>query len=132
MLPGRAGAQSGTVTDDAFLSSNPATQVLNFNGQGISLVVAGGGSQRGGAPVGTSTTYIKFQLQSSLPPNSGGANVAKATLKLYLSPGTNPTGEITSFPSTSAWSEGTRHAGSAPNVAATPFASDVVLGKGNS
>jgi hypothetical protein len=41
LLPARAAAQSATVTDDAFLSSNSATQQFNLNGQGIVLVVAG-------------------------------------------------------------------------------------------
>ncbi len=41
LVPGRASAQSGTVTDDAFLSSNPTTQQINLNGHGISLIVAG-------------------------------------------------------------------------------------------
>jgi hypothetical protein len=41
LIPIRAAAQSGTVTDDAFLASDPITQVVNLNGQGISLIVAG-------------------------------------------------------------------------------------------
>jgi hypothetical protein len=41
LLPSGASAQSATVTDDAFLSSNSTTQFVNSNGQGISLLVAG-------------------------------------------------------------------------------------------
>ena len=41
LLPSRAAAQSATVTDDAFLSTNSTTQSVNLNGQGISLLVAG-------------------------------------------------------------------------------------------
>jgi hypothetical protein len=41
VLPSRAAGQSATVTDDAFLSSNATTQLLNLNGQGGSLIVAG-------------------------------------------------------------------------------------------
>jgi hypothetical protein len=39
--PGQVWAQSGTVTDDAFISTSSTTQLVNFNGQGIALVVAG-------------------------------------------------------------------------------------------
>jgi hypothetical protein len=89
LSPGRAAAQSGTETDDAFISGNAATQFLNFNGQGISLIVAGSSANAGVVRVGTTTTYIKFQLQSSLPPTVAAANVAKATLKLFFSTGTS-------------------------------------------
>jgi len=41
LLPRCASAQSATVTDDAFLSTSSTTQSVNFNGQGISLLVAG-------------------------------------------------------------------------------------------
>jgi hypothetical protein len=38
LLPGKAAAQSGTVTDDAFVSSNLAPAFLaNANGQGIAM-----------------------------------------------------------------------------------------------
>jgi hypothetical protein len=37
-LPVKTAAQSGTVTDDGFLSSSSATQQFNVNGQGISLM----------------------------------------------------------------------------------------------
>jgi len=132
LLPLRAAAQSGTVTDDAFLSTNAITQKLNLGGQGISLIIAGSSATVGLVPVGATTTYIKFQLSSSLPPNVAAANVAKATLKLYLSPLTSPTGAIDIYPVTSAWSESTLSSSSAPTIAATPFASGINVGTANS
>ena len=107
LLPLRASAQSGTVTDDGFLSSSATTQQVNLNGQGIVLIVSGSSATVGSAPVGTTKTYIKFQLLSSLPQNVAAANVAKATLKLYLSPGTNPSGAIDVYPATNSWTEST-------------------------
>src|SRR6266550_2190569 len=107
VLPGRAWAQSGTVTDDGFLSSSTATQQVNLNGQGVVLIVGGSSATVGSASVGTTKTYIKSQLLSSLPQNVAATNVAKATLKLYLSPGTNPSGTIDIYPITSAWTEAT-------------------------
>jgi hypothetical protein len=121
LLPQRAAAQSGTVTDDAFLSSNATTQALNLNGQGIALVVAGSSATVGSSHVGLTKTYIKFQLQSSLPPNVAAANVAKATLKLFISPSCNPTGAIDIFPITSAWTESTLNPSSPPAYDSTPI-----------
>jgi len=89
LLPFRASAQSGAVSDDGFLSSSSATQQFNLNGQGIVLIVAGSSATVGSASVGTTKTYIKFRLLSSLPTTGAARSVAKATLKLYLSPGTN-------------------------------------------
>jgi hypothetical protein len=40
LLPGRAVGQSGTVTDGAFASTHAATQSVNLNGQGLTLIVA--------------------------------------------------------------------------------------------
>ncbi|HEY6388718.1 MAG TPA: DNRLRE domain-containing protein, partial [Candidatus Acidoferrum sp.] len=131
LLPGRATAQSGTVTDDAFVSSNVATQLFNLKGQGISLIVAGSTATVGSTQVGTTTTYIKFQLTSSLPPNVAATNVQKATLKLFLSPLTVPTGAIDIYPVTGSWTESTLSTSSAPTLAATPIASDVTLGMAN-
>ncbi len=131
LLPGRAWAQSGTVTDDGFLSSSTAMQQVNLNGQGIVLIVAGSSAAVGSAQVGTTKTYIKFQLLSSLPPRVAGANVAKATLKLYLSPSTNPSGAIDIYPITSAWTESTLTT-SPPTVSSTAFATGIAVGKANS
>ncbi len=132
LLPFRASAQSGTVTDDGFLSSSSATQQVNLNGQGIVLIVAGSTATVGSAQVGTTKTYIKFQLLSSLPQNVAAANVAKATLKLYLSPGTNPSGTIDIYPITSAWTEATLNASSPPALVSTAFATGISVGKANS
>jgi len=132
LLPLRAAAQSGTVTDDAFLSSNATTQKLNLGGQGISLIVSGSSATVGSVQVGTTTAYIKFQLTSSLPATVAAANVAKATLKLYLSSLTSPAGAIDIYPVTSAWSESTLSSSSTPTIATTPFASGINVGSANS
>lgn len=132
VLPEKTAAQSATVTDDAFLSTNANTQKLNLGGQGISLIVSGSSAMVGSVSVGTTTTYIKFQLASSLPPGAAAANVAKATLKLYLSPLTSPTGAIDIYPVTSAWTESTLSSSSTPTIAATPFASGINVGSANS
>jgi len=60
------------------------------------------------------------------------ANVSKATLKLYLSPGFAPSGSLNFYPVTSQWSESTLTAATVPAVGATPFAADVPLGPANS
>ena len=132
MSPSQIAAQSGTVTDDAFLSNNATTQKLNLAGQGISLIVAGSSATVGSVPVGATTTYIKFQLSSSLPPNVAAANVIKATLKLYLSPLTAPTGAIDIYPITGSWSESTLSSSSTPTLAASPFAPGINVGGANS
>jgi hypothetical protein len=51
VFPGLACAQSGTVTDDGFLSSNAMTQQLNLNGHGIALIVAGSNAAVGSTSV---------------------------------------------------------------------------------
>ena len=132
LLPGRAAAQSGTVTDDAFASTNTTTQSVNLNGQGIVLIVAGSNATVGSTHVGTSKSFIKFQLQSSLPPATAAANVAKATLKLFLSPATSPTGTIDIYPVTGDWTEATLNSSSPPALASTAFATMVPAGKANS
>jgi len=116
LFPCRAIAQSGTVTDDAFIATHPATELLNLKGQGISLIVAGSSSTVGPLQVGSSTTLIKFQLLSSLPPSTAAANVAKATLKLYFSPGVTPVGGIDLYPVLSPWNESTVSPSSPPTM----------------
>jgi hypothetical protein len=132
LLPCRASSQTGTVTDDAFVASNPSVEAVNLNGQGISLVVAGPEATAGPIHVGNSAAYVKFQLPSSLPPSVASANVSKATLKLYLSPGFAPSGSLNFYPVTSGWTESTLTAATAPTVGTTPFATDVPLGPANS
>jgi hypothetical protein len=109
LLPSNASAQSATVTDDAFVSTNSTTQSVNLNGQGISLLVAGSSATIGSAHVGTTKSFIRFQLQSSLPPATASSNVAKATLKLFLSPVTSPSGTIDIYPVTGDWNESTHY-----------------------
>jgi hypothetical protein len=128
VLPARLAGQSGTVTDDAFLSNNAATQLFNLNGQGGSLIVSGATATVGTLHSGTTKTYINFQLNSSLPPATAAANVSKATLKLFLTPGTNPSGAIDIYPVTSPWTEATL-ATSPPTLSSTAFATGVAVGK---
>lgn len=116
LLPWPAMAQTGTVTDDAFVSTHPATESLNLKGQGISLIVAGSEATVGPLEVGSSTTFIKFQLLSSLPPSTAAANVAKATLKLYFSPGVKPVGAIDLYPVSSPWNESTVGPSAPPTI----------------
>jgi hypothetical protein len=132
LLSSSASAQSATVTDDGFLSTNSTTQQVNLNGQGISLLVAGSSATVGSAHVGTTKSFIKFQLQSSLPPATASANVAKATLKLFLSPATSPSGAIDIYSVTGDWSESTLNPSSPPPLASTAFATMVPVGKANS
>ena len=133
LLPFKAGAQSGTVIDDGFLSSNSVTQQINQNGHGPTLVVAGSSATVGSTPVGLTKTYLKFQLLSSLPtPPPTAANVAKATLKLYVSTGTAPSGLIDVYPITGTWSESTLNPLSPPPLSPTPFASGIPVGRANS
>jgi len=132
LLPGKSAAQSGTVTDDAFVSNNSVTQLANLNGQGIALVVSGSSGTVGPVQVGATKTFLKFQLQSSLPPNVAAANVAKATLKLFISPSCSPTGAIDIYPITSAWTESTLNPSSPPSESAIAFATGIPVGKANS
>lgn len=120
-VPDSASEQSGTVTDDAFVSTNATTELLNLSGQGISLIVGGSSATVSSISVGTTKSFIKFQLQSSLPPAVAAANVSKATLKLYLSPLTAPSGAIDIYPVTAAWSESTLSSSTVPTIAATPI-----------
>lgn len=132
LVANRGAAQSGAVTDDAFVSRNAVTQLLNLNGQGLNLIVAGSGAQIGSSKLGTTTTYIKFQLPSSLPPTVAAAKGAKATLKLYLSIGTSPAGKISIYPITSSWTESALSPSSPPTLSATPVVSGVTLGSADS
>jgi hypothetical protein len=128
LLPLRAPAQSGTVTDDGFVSINPTTQQLNVNGYGMVLIVAG--SSAIGSP-GKTTAFLKFQLQSSLPPNVAAANVAKAALKLFLAnQGPSPSGAINIYPVTSAWADTTLNPSAPPTLAASPFATGITVAVG--
>ena len=78
-LSGITMAQS-VLTDDAHTSSAPRDLDSNF-GTNPSLAVSA-----------TNNVYLKFKLSPTLPADTQSADVAKATLKLYLgtvnSPGT--------------------------------------------
>jgi hypothetical protein len=130
--PTGVAGQSATVTDDAFLSSNATTQSVNLNGQGGFLVIAGSNATVGSAHVGATTAYIKFQLPASLPPTVTAANVTKATLKLYLSLGTNPSGTINIYPVASAWTESALSASSPPALSSMPFVTGLAVGSSDS
>ena len=131
LLPSRAAAQSATVTDDAFASSSSATQSLNLNGQGISLLVAGSNATVGSAHLGATKTFIRFQLQSSLPPGVSAANVTKATLKLFISPGIAPSGSMDLYTVTGDWNEAALNPSSPPAISSSPFLAGIALGKTN-
>src|SRR2546427_3009428 len=79
--------QTGTLTDDAYTSTNSNVQSGNFSGKGPAIVVAGSNAKIGDRPAGPANSYIKFKLTPSLPAGTTGDNVAKATLKLYVSAG---------------------------------------------
>src|SRR5262245_19248638 len=82
-LPGIAFAQRATLTDDAFTSPDCTTQAENKNGKGANLIVAGPlNSERSGV---TCTGYLKFSFTSSLPTEITANQIAKATLRLYVS-----------------------------------------------
>jgi hypothetical protein len=131
MLPLRVAAQSGTLTDDGFVSTYAGTQQLNLHGQGIVLIVAGSSATLNDSQVGTTKAFMKFQLPSSLPPNVSPANVAKATLKLFFSTRTTPTGAIDFYTVTSPRTESTL-ATAPPTISATPFATAIPVGKADS
>jgi hypothetical protein len=106
--PHQASAQLSTVTDDAFLSTNSTTEASNLNGHGASLIVAGSSAMNGTTSVGTTTSFIKFQVDSDLPPGTTAASIAKATLKLYVNSSFKvDSGAIDIFPVTSSWTEST-------------------------
>ena len=54
----------------------------------------------------TSNVYLKFKLSSTLPSNTAGSDVARATLKLYLGNVRAP-GAVDVYQITSSWSEHT-------------------------
>jgi Kelch motif/Galactose oxidase, central domain len=135
LLPLRASAQNGTVTDDGFLSSNSTTQKVNLGGYGPEIVVAGSSATVGTSLVGQTKGFIKFQLQSSLPPGTPAltaADIAKATLKLFISPSCSPMGSVAIYPVTSTWTETTLNPSAPPALAGTPFATGIAVGKPDS
>jgi N-acetylneuraminic acid mutarotase len=132
VVPQKVSAQSGTLTDDGFVSANATTQLINIKGQGPALIVAGSSATVGSTQVGTTKIYLKFQLQSSLPSSAAAENVAKATLKLFASTGTNPSGSMDLYAITSSWSESTLSSSAQPSLASTPFATGISVSGANS
>ncbi|HEX6187372.1 MAG TPA: DNRLRE domain-containing protein [Pyrinomonadaceae bacterium] len=78
-LAGTSLAQTATLTDDADTSS---TAITTNNGAATSLTVSQLPGKKG--VLTTQNSYIKFKLTPSLPPGTTAANVAKATLKVYV------------------------------------------------
>src|SRR5215471_14239489 len=74
-LPSALFGQQGTLSDDAYtlLKENNKTtgDESRLKVKGVNV---GGGSN----------AYIKFKLTSSLPQNTTGSNISKATLKLFV------------------------------------------------
>jgi len=65
-------------------------------------------------------------------PQPVAADVVKATLKLYLSPLTQPSGQIDIYPISGAWTESTLNPSSPPTLAATAFVTGIPVGGANS
>jgi hypothetical protein len=103
-LPSRALAQQGTLTDDAYTSTSKANK--NF-GAGDTVQVSGT----------TDRGFVKFKLTPSLPPNTIGSHVGKATLKLFVDNVATP-GTLEIRPVTTAWAEETLTNASAPSLGA--------------
>ena len=129
---GGARGQSAVLTDDAFVSNNPVLQLSNQNGQGNYLIVAGSNASAAGLLGGSATAYLKFQLQASLPPSVAATNVVKATLKLYLSSATNPTGSIDVYAITGNWNEMSVGNSSRPSLGGSALVTGVKVDEANS
>src|SRR5215510_1844485 len=97
-----AEAQS-ILTDDASTINSAKDADSNF-GTNPNLNVLSG-----------SNAYLKFQPSATLPANIHGADVAKATLKLYVANVTSG-GTINLYQAGGAWSEKTITANTAPAV----------------
>jgi hypothetical protein len=92
--PAAAFAETGTLTDDAFIVTQPS----NVDVRGPVLVVSG-------RPV--SVAYIRFEATSALPPGTTQDQVAKATLRLYASKVAHGEGGLTVSRVTGEWDETT-------------------------
>src|SRR3982750_3755487 len=97
LLPSVSFGQGSTLERDAYtLSTSPAS---NF---GNATIVRVSGSGSGAVAKG----YFRHELPPSLPTGTGGSNVAKATVKFYVSKVTSP-GTLEVFLVSSAWDEKT-------------------------
>ena len=93
-------AQS-SLTGDAFTDNSPKTVNSNF-GNNPNLTVSAAGN-----------VYVKFKLSSTLPVGTPGADVARATLKLYLGNIVSP-GRLDIYLVNSSWAEDTITFANAP------------------
>jgi hypothetical protein len=110
--PAAAFAETGTLTDDACIVTQPST----IDVRGPVLVVSG-------RPV--SVAYVRFEVASVLPPGTTQDNVAKATLRLYASKVAHGEGGLTVSRVTGEWDETTLTP--ATVLALTPEVSGVVV-----
>ena len=95
---------TGTLTGDAYTSTNSNVQSGNLSGKGPAIVVSGSNAKIGDKPEGPANSYIKFKLTSSLPAGTTADNVAKATLKLYVSAVNSPS-SFDVYRITGSWNE---------------------------
>jgi hypothetical protein len=113
--PETATAQMGTLTDDAYVSANGSLQLANLNGTGPAIVVTGPSATLSGRPIGATGGFLRFRLSSTLPECTTEADVARATLTVYVSflptPGAVRVGRVTA-----PWTESALTPGNAPAV----------------
>ena len=93
----RCSRKPATLTDDAHTSPNAQLQAANHDGNGSEMIVAG-------RAAGQATAYVKFSVTSGLPDGTTEEQVAKATLKLYVS-GLSVASALTVARVTGAWTE---------------------------
>jgi hypothetical protein len=119
LWPGISSGVGAILTDDAYTSSSAAT--TNYGSAGTIAVADAIHSSSA-----TKKAYIKFSL-SPLPAGIEGSNVAKATLKLFVSKVTKP-GSFDVYAVTGSWSEGTITNEDAPSLATAPEVTGVPIG----
>jgi Collagen triple helix repeat (20 copies)/Chaperone of endosialidase len=100
LLAGSAHAQS-PLTDDANTSTTPRTMDSNFGTKATLLVSPSG------------NVYLKFKLSATLPAQTPGASVERATLKLYMA-NISVAGRLDVYAVSSAWDEETITGRNAP------------------
>src|SRR5262249_15274544 len=116
LLGGAAASFAQSVlTDDAHVNCSPGD---DDNDDGRRGANNGRGDTNCGAQSSLSLTpagniYIKFKLSSTLPVGLPGSDVARATLKLFISNVVAP-GTIDVYQVAGAWSENTINANNAP------------------
>ncbi len=114
-LPNASLAQSA-LTDDANVNCS-ADDDDDDGHESASKNTGGGGTNCGARPSlslsSSGKVYIKFRLSSTLPANTPGSDVARATLKLYLRD-VAAAGTIDIYVVAGAWSEKTITANNAP------------------